>query len=263
MLLRLFGTILSLVLLGSLFGCGEAPITPDDHRNLDLAVKSYDSGDDARTIQNANAVLMQHTSGDMAMKAYYLRGMANFRSGNNARAVNDLKIVVRNAPSDQLVLRAKDALGELAFRAGDLKAAKAYFEDVIKGIPQNQRPSDHARFRLGCILQRQGNWAQANMYFQRVIYLFPKGKLADEAKKRVNSRKWTIQAGYYRKSENAGELASKLRKAGFDATTKPESRNEKLVFMVLVGRWDNYDSAARRLPAVKKVKTDAFLRVTR
>jgi len=96
-----------------------------------------------------------------------------------------------------------------------------------------------------------------------VIYLFPKGNLDDEARKRVNAQKWTIQAGSYRKSENAEDLASKLRKLGFDVVIKPESQNEKLVFSVLVGRWSNYDSAVKKLPAVKKVRTDAFLRVTR
>ena len=251
-----------LVLLGSAIGCGEAQIAPTDQRNLDSAVQSYGSGDDAQTIKNANAVLMKHTSGDMAMKAYYLRGMANFRLGDWDAAANDLKIVIRNAPNEELTLRAKDALGELAYRNNDLELAKGYFEDVVEGIPQAERPADHARFRLGCILQRQGKWSQADLYFQRVIYLFPKGKLAGEAKKKVNARKWTIQAGSYRKSENAEELASKLRKSGFEVVIKPESPNEKLVFSVLVGRWDNYDSAVRKLPAVKKVRTDAFLRVT-
>jgi tetratricopeptide (TPR) repeat protein len=260
---RLFGIIILLVMSVSAVGCAEAPITPADHRNLDSAVRSYDAGDDAQTIKNANAVLMKHTSGDMAMQAYYLRGMAHFRLGDNSAATNDLKIVIRNAPNEELSLRAKDALGELAYRNDELELAEKYFKDVVEEIPQAKRPADHARFRLGCILQKQGKWPQADLYFQRVIYLFPKGNLAVEAGKRVNARKWTIQAGSYRKSENAEELASKLRKLGFSVVLKPESQNEKLVFSVLVGRWNDYDSAVGKLPAVKKVRTDAFLRVTR
>jgi len=259
----LFRIIILLVLLLSAVGCVENPITPADQRNLDSAVRFYDSGDDARTIKNANAVLMKHTSGDMAMQAYYLRGMANFRGGDYPAAVNDLKIVVRNAPNEELALRAKDAMGELAYRNDDLKLAETYFKDVVEGTPQTKRPADHARFRLGCILQKQGKWSQADLYFQRVIYLFPKGNLGREAGKKVGARKWVIQAGSYRKNENAEELAAKLRKSGFDVAIKPESQNEKLVFSVLVGRWNNYDSAVGKLPAVKKVRTDAFLRVTR
>lgn len=251
------------MLLVSAVGCTEAEITPADQRNLDFAVRSYDSGDDAGTIKNANAVLMKHTSGDMAMQAYYLRGMAHFRLGDWYAADNDLKIVVRNAPNEELCLRAKDAMGELAYRNDDLELAEGYFKDVVDGIPQAERPADHARFRLGCILQKQGKWPQADIYFQRVIYLFPKGNLAAEAEKKVNARNWTIQAGVYRKNENAKELASKLRKSGFSVVIKPESQNEKLVFSVLVGRWDNYDSAVSELPVVKKVRKDAFLRVTR
>ena len=260
---RLFGIVVLLVLLVSAGGCAETGITPADQRNLDSAVRSYDSGDNPRTIKDANAVLMKHTSGDMAMQAYYLRGMAHFRLGDYPAAVNDLKIVVRNAPNEELTFRAKDAMGEVAYRKGDMKLAREYFEDVIEGIPQTKRPADHARFRLGCILQRGGKWSEADLYFQRLIYLFPKGNLESKAQKRVNALKWTIQAGSYRKSENAEEMASKLRKLGLKVAIKPESQNEKLMFSVLVGRWDNYGSAVGKLPAVKKVRTDAFLRVTR
>ena len=56
---RLFGIIILLAILGSAVGCGEIQITPTDQRNLDSAVRFYDSGDDAQTIKNANGTLQE------------------------------------------------------------------------------------------------------------------------------------------------------------------------------------------------------------
>ena len=244
-------------------GCAGETIRPETQRALDSAMAAYRAKQDRKVIRQANHILRQETRGEGAMQAYYLRGMAEYRLKEYSPAREDLQRVYDRTRNPDLRIKATDTLGELAYLQGNLEEAARYFEEVFDQTPENERPSDHARFRLGCIRQRQGRWADADVHFEKVLYYFPKSKLATQTKHRVRGRSWTIQVGAYKSKKSANAAANRFRRAGQRVYIEPVMRDGKLVFLLQVGRWGQYETAESKLPSIRKLKSDAFLHVAR
>jgi tetratricopeptide (TPR) repeat protein len=245
------------------FGCSDETINPQAKEDLDSGLRAYRAGDNRQAIARADTVLSSSSQGSLAMQAYYLRGMAWYRLKDFSQAQRDLEHVDRRSKNVQLCIRAMDSLGEIAYRRDDMLRAESYFRQVIELAEREQKPVDHAHYRLGCVLQRLGKWQEADVHFQRVIFLFGQSKLARQARARVNGRKWTIQIGSYSKRQNASVAAKPFREAKMKTCIEPAIRNGRMTFLLQVGRWEKYKQAAGQLEAVRRMKTDAFLQVTR
>lgn len=245
------------------FGCSGGTISSQAKEHLDSGLRAYRAGDNRQAIVQANTVLSGGSQGSLAMQAYYLRGMAWYRLKDFDKARSDLEHVDRSSTNVQLRIRSLDSLGEIAYRRDDMLRAESYFGQVGKLTERGQKPADHAHYRLGCVLQRLGRWQEADVHFQRVIFLFKPSALTKLARVRVNGRKWTIQVGSYDKRYNATVAAKLFRQANMKTYIEPAIRDGKMAFLLQVGRWEKYGQAAGQLQAVRRMKADAFLQVTR
>ncbi len=261
--MRRAGRTTCLFLLLCPVGCNGESIGPEARKELDTARKAYQQDDDVQTLRHANAVLRIQPKGEAAMQAYYLRGLALARKKEHAAAQADLERVCEKTRNVDLRVKAADALGELAFLQGDLKTAIRRLKEVLDLTPDDERPADHAHFRLGCIDQRQGRWAEADVQFERVAYHFPDARLGRQARQRVRARAWTIQIGSYKHKNNADVAAKRFRDEGFRTHVEPVLRDGELVFLLQIGRWGQYEDAEAKLPSVRRFTSDAFLHVAR
>jgi tetratricopeptide (TPR) repeat protein len=258
-----YGSALSILLLLTSPGCARETISPQQQRELDTALSAYQAGNDRETLRLADDLLRQTPGGEAAMQAYYLRGMAEYRLKEDDLARQDLERVYRGTRNHDLRLKAIDALGELAYRRGELAAAVTLLQEVVAQTFAGDKPADHAHYRLGCIFQQQGRWQDADVHLERVACDFKDSDLARKARQRTRARKWTIQIGSYTSRANADQEAQRLRSNGFETYIEPVMRNDKVVFILQVGRWGRFELAETELPSVRKVKPDAFLQVTR
>jgi tetratricopeptide (TPR) repeat protein len=255
--------ILSLSFAPILVGCAMDPVSPEGRRALDASLAAYERGDDQAAIAQADQVLSESHKGPTAMQAFYLRGLSRYRLGKTDAARSDLETVYANTRSDDLKAKAADVLGELAYQRGDLKQAETYFRDVLATVDSNLTPADHAHFRLGVILQRRGQWTEADVHFQRVMYYFKGTELARQAAARAGGRKWTIQVGSFADKANAEQNAHAFQERDMTTFIEPVIRDGRLVYVLQVGRWQRDEGAEHLLPAVRELKSDAFIHVTR
>ena len=130
-------------------------------------------------------------------------------------------------------------------------------------VDARKEPADHANYRLGCTLQRQGRWKEADAYFDRVLYLFGGTELAKRSATHVRCTAWTVQAGAYKNKSRAEAAAAALKQQTMSASTQPTLRDGELVFIVTVGRFHTFDKAEAELPKVRRHYADAFITTMR
>ena len=242
-------------------GC-DLPLSPEAQSHLDASVAAYDSGDAQGTVRNADAVLAETKTGLGASKARYMRALGLVAMRDYNRAGPELE-KVRASGYEELRIKANDTLGEIAYLQGRDDQARAYFKEALRGCAADVAPAGHANYRLGCLLQRVGDWTNADLHFQRVTYYFPKTKMAARAKQRVRARAWTVQVGAYHDSVQARTDAKKFARLNIPVRVEPVLRDGKLVYLLQTGRWPTFAPAVAKLPAVRNITSDAFLAVTR
>lgn len=254
--------IIKVFLVTLLCGCGQE-ISPHLQQELASGTQAYNAGNYGEVIRHANAVLQETHSGQAAAQAWYLRGMARYEQDQLQAAREDLEQALEEADEASLSVKAADALGEIAYRDDDLPTAAGYFQTVLDRGEPTEPPADHAHYRLGSIYQRQSQWEQADLHFQRLIYHFPDSDLAELASQRSGARHWTIQAGSFTERDNAMSASKLFPITGPQPFVEPFIRDSQRVYLLMVGKWTRYDQAAAALPAVRDVKPDAFLNVVR
>lgn len=244
-------------------GCAGETLSPQTRHKLDAAQAAYRARENRQVLRYTEDILRAEPRGEGAMQARYLRGMALFRLKEYPAAREDLLTVYHRTRNPDLRIKATDALGELAYLRGDWNEAEQYFSEVLDQTPDGRRPADHARFRRGCIRQRQGRWAEADVELEKITYHFPNTPTARKAAQRVRGRSWTIQVGSFDSRANAVAAAAKYQPTGIRTYIEPVLRDGKLVFLLQVGRWGRYEAAEVHLPAVRRIANDAFLHVAR
>jgi tetratricopeptide (TPR) repeat protein len=243
--------------------CGSAgcvlPVSPEARQLLVDGRAAYDRGDDPAVLRQTNAFLAQHARSSLSDVAYYLRGLAAYRQQNLPAARADLQAALAATTRRDIRLGSQKALGDLAYEDGDMGAADSFYRQALAECEGGARPSDEIGYRLGCALQAQGRWGEADEQFDRVAHVFAGSEIARRAERRLRCVAWTIQAGAYEKKATADAEAVRLRAAHLPANTRPVVVGDKLRFFVQAGWYDTRDKAAALLPAVRKARPDAFI----
>jgi tetratricopeptide (TPR) repeat protein len=245
------------VLCGST-GCVE-PVSPEARQLLLDGRAAYDRGEDATVLRQTNAFLAQHARSSLSDVAHYLRGLADYRQQNLPAARADLQAALAETKRRDIRLGSLKALGDLAYEDGDLAGADSFFRQALAECEPSVRPADEIGYRLGCALQAQGRWSEADEQLDRVAHVFAGSEIARRAERRLRCVAWTVQAGAYEKKAAADTEAVRLRAARLPASTRPVLVDGKLRFFVQAGWFDTRDKAAALLPAVRKVRPDAFI----
>jgi len=243
-------------------GC-NGPVSPRAKELLVSAYRSYEAGNDEVTISKASEFLAAKSSGLRADEGYYLRGMARYRSENREGAAADLNAAVAKTANGELRAKARVALGDIAYDSGRMALAENMYRRSLADVPQDQKPADHAGYRLGCVLQRQGRWADADLQFDRVLYLFRETDLARQAARRTHCVAWTIQAGVYRSKPVAEHEAGELHTRDLPAKVEVVVLDGSPAFVVQLGRFAAYEQTQAALVTARKLRPKAFIFPTR
>jgi TolA-binding protein len=256
--------LLSAAAMLLLSGCGSI-LTSQDKDELLSGYKSYERGDDARTIAQMNAFIAEHGRSDRADEAYYLRGLAKYRQKDIAGAKVDLQTAMDRAPKrGELTGKAAIALGDIGYDTGDLDLADRMYRQSLEDLnQQTTKPADHAMYRLGCTLQRQGRWQEADAYFDRVSYQFRGADVANQAARRVRCTAWTVQAGSYKTKANADVKCGELQRNRLPATVKMIPTDAGPLYIVAVGTYRREEEAAAELEVVRRFVSGAIVVPTR
>jgi tetratricopeptide (TPR) repeat protein len=243
-------------------GC-NAQMPPQARQLLTAGLEAYEAGDDDTAVARMDEFLGQYPRVRGAEQAYYLRGVAHYRQGRLEAARADLNEAIGRADDTVLRSKARVALGDLAYDEGDMALAENLYRQALADLARGEAPADHARYRLGCVLQRQGRWAEADQQFNRLIYVFEQSPFAPSAERRVHARAWTVQAGAFNEQGHAAERARELTAAGLPAEVRPVLAEGGPRFVVQVGRHATYEAAAAAVDDVRRREPQAFVTVTR
>lgn len=245
------------VLCGST-GCVE-PVSPEAKQLLLDGRAAYDRGEDPTVVRQTTAFLAQHGRSSLSDVAHYLRGLADYRQQDLPAARTDLHAALAETKRRDIRLGSLKALGDMAYEDGDMAGADGFYRQALAECQPSARPADEIGYRLGCALQAQGRWSEADEQLDRVAHVFAGSEIARRAERRLRCVAWTIQAGAYEKKAAADTEAARLRAAHLPANTRPVVVGDKLRFFVQAGWFDTRDKAATLLPAVRNARPDAFI----
>ncbi|MFP3936770.1 MAG: tetratricopeptide repeat protein [Phycisphaerae bacterium] len=258
------GTSVWMVALVCFVLTGCAPEMPPQARELlNSGIDAYEAGEHDSARSRMDEFLSQYPRVRGVAEAYYLRGMAYYRQERPDDARRDLRKAVDDADDKHLRGRALVALGNIAYENDEIAAAENYYRDALDDLDGDRPPRDQALYRLGCVLQRQGRWREADTQFNRLIYVFEDSSFASSAERRVHARAWTIQAGAFDERKHADSLAGKLRDDGLDARVIPLLADRAPRFVVCVGRYSSHEAADAGVEDVRNHEGEAFVTVIR
>ncbi len=243
-------------------GC-ESTLTPQARGLLQSAEISLADRQYSQTVQYADQFLRSNSHSTEASKAYYLRGRAKAMTRDSEGARADLQTAINMGGDKDTLAGSHNAMGDLAYWSGDMALAENMYRKALGNIAPHTRHGGHANYRLGCVLQRQGRWAEADVAFNKVIFHLPGADLAAKSSRRVHRDKWTIQVGAFSKKTVADENARDLTEQSLPAVARPQSVDHSLLFIVQVGSYPTYEQASADLNKVRKLENEAFVTVTR
>lgn len=276
-----------LLTAAAVYGCGEpeapGPSALRTAEVLRAAQAAYSRGDDEEVVARMDRLLRD---GDARPnpEALYLRGLARYRLARRvsvgegtpgpgqarslrAAARRDFERALERTGHPSVRAKALTCLGDLAYDAGATTKAEEHYRDALGLAASNSPAAAHARYRLGCALQRQGRWNEADVQFDRLLWSPPaeeaeggQGRddpppahaparavpppIAELAARRTHAVAWTVQVGAFRDAERARNEARRLRREGQDAVVRPGDANGRPVFRVQVGSYRTYTEAA-------------------
>jgi len=228
--------------------------SPEAIKLLAEGRNAYERSDDQAVIARTSEFLATSAKTAEADVAYYLRGLAYYRAKNLPAAREDLKRSAARARGKDLHVKALKALGDLAYDTGDVNWAETLYREALDKMDPKAPPADEVRYRLGCALQRKGQWWQADSQFVRLGYDFPDSPAAHLAKRRVRCRAWAFQIAAFDRKDLADSESARLAKLGLATTVRHAVIEGKLRFLVQAG-W--YDTCAAAEAAAGKIHNAA------
>ncbi len=259
---RLLVTIVAMLCAGLTAGCAGT-LSPQAARQLEGCRQLYHSGDDAAASQCLTTFLQDKANKPAFDQAHYLRGLSRLRVGERAGAKADFNAALRNASDGDLEALALLELGQMAYEADDMARAENTLRQALANITEGEQPGDRTRYLLGCVLQRQGRWEDADLQFDRVIFQFEGSDLARQAGRKTHCKAWTIQMGAYRKKNLAASAAERFRRNKITAFDNIIFDEHGPLFVVQIGRYPTYEQAVAELLVVRRQHAEAFVTPSR
>ncbi|NQU76671.1 MAG: SPOR domain-containing protein [Planctomycetes bacterium] len=244
-----------------LAGCGGA-VPPSSSAILRAGLDAYKQGDDAAAIDRMDRFISLHAKSQQAGEAHYVRALARSRRGDLPGAKSDFSYAVTLTRRNDLTGLANLGMALLAEQGSNDDEAKRYYLAALQALPQGAAGGDEALFRLACLLQRHGQWLEADRYFDRLVLLYGNGDLAAAGRHRVRGRGWTIQTGAFAQRGNATKQQDRLSQVGLN-TRITAVRGATLLFAVRVGRYQTHSQALQALPQVRKIEPAAMVTIAR
>ena len=243
-------------------GC-DGTLGPQGKELLSAGSAAFHRAEYEDSVRYLDTFLKDHGKSRGADEAYFVRGLAKYKLKDRPGAASDLKEALNRTKLDHIRVHALNALGDLAWDRNDMALAESMYRQALANVKEDQRPADHSHYRLGCVLQRQGAWDDADLQFDRVIHFFGNSELGKLAARHVRCRAWTIQAGAYRQKALADAEAKRFQTENLPANVQSATDRGQLLFLVHVGRYPTYPQAGSALEIVKRHNADAYVTPTR
>lgn len=258
--MRTSGLIVALLAAAMAAGCG---LSPRAQQQLTDGSKRYQAGDNAGAIAQMNAFIQENPRANQIDQAHYIRGLARYKLKQYEAAKSDFLQTIAETKSKELQAKASLAQGDLSYETGDMTMAENMYRHSLESLPADDLRA-HAWYRLGCTLQRLGQWREADMQFHKVIDGSPGSEPARRSARMINSNAWTVQAGSYAKMASAKEGARRLAGKGIaGAQASAILVDGATWYVVQIGRYGRYEDAQALLPKVRAVQSDAFIAPTK
>jgi len=214
----------------------------------------YARKDYARAVESLGRFLIEVREGREAAEALYIRGMSNAQLGRRQMAYVDLRTCAQVAAGrPDMAAQAYVVLGTLHFEDEQWGAAAQSYRAAADRL-QNTPPKDHVLFRLGICRERLGQWRLALGHYAELTRLFSSGQYVKPALRRLDLRAdyFAVQCGAFRTQTNARNLVTDLTRKGLNVNIREETRGRTPLYVVLAGRYENYDDARGQLEMIKK-----------
>lgn len=258
--MRISGLIVALLAAATAAGCG---LSPRAQKQLNDGSQKYQAGDNAGAITELSAFIQENPHANQIDQAHYIRGMAHSRLKHYEAAKSDLLQAVTETSNKELQGKAALAQGDLSYETNDMTLAENMYRHALESLPAGSNLRGQAYYRLGCVLQRLGQWREADLQFHKAIDGYP-GEPARRSARMINSNAWTVQAGSYSKMVTAKDGAKRLSGKGFpNAQAAAVLVDGTTWYVVQIGRYDRYENALAILPRVRAVQSDAFVAPTK
>jgi cell division protein FtsN len=178
-------------------------------------------------------------------EAYYLRGLARVTRGgaeNRQPAAEDMKNAIAKSNRPDLKCKAHRALGDIEFDSSHWSQAQDEYKKGLEGNT-DEKLATYLNYRVGACMQAQGQWEQADEWFERVAAANNDAYLTERTFARMHARNFSLQFGAFAERNNANDLASQLKAAQIEAKVAVESRDGKPLYLVRVGAYKNWQEA--------------------
>ena len=220
-----------------LTGCGPQKVTPEARATLEAGVLVYEMHEPEMAVAELDHFISDYRRTERVGEAYYYRGMAHRELGHDDQARSDLLEVLDRARNPDRRATAFLVLGDLAAESGDHDEAKTRYRQAIDGYDRASSARPPVLLKLADLLQRQGEFADADLYFNQLTGTFPDTPEGRAAAERVHCRYWTVRLGTF-STRNDAALATQV--VGSEAITRPDRDAGRLVFHVQIGAMATY-----------------------
>jgi tetratricopeptide (TPR) repeat protein len=219
--------------------------------------------DNAGAVADMDAFLRENPRSPRADQALYLRGLARFNLNQYESAKADLLQAISTTKNPELRGKAALAQGDLSFHTGDTTLAENMYRLATTWLPPKSDLMAQACYRLGEVLQHEGQWRAADQQFHKAIYYFPGTESARHAALAINANAWTVQAGSFARKSAADAGATRFTAKNLPAKSVAVLVDSAARYVIQIGRYDRFEDAKAMLPKVQTIQKDAFVSPTR
>jgi tetratricopeptide (TPR) repeat protein len=196
----------------------------------------------------ADRFIADHPNAPEIDQAYYLRGISRLTQGHSAAAAADLRLAIQKTSRPDLRSKAYRALGDLAYDQDQWPDALRDFQAALNNPTLDPTTANYLNYRIGAVLQAQGDWPQAEPWFAKVIAARRDPALTDRALRRLHARAFALQYGAFQDPQSAQALAAQLRDGGIPANVVTEARTDPrsdptVWYLVQSGSYPTYAAA--------------------
>ena len=259
MLMRFLAGIATVVSLAALSAGCNTVVSPEAKGYLQTADTSFRHENNKAAIESSSRFIQMYPRLEESGEAYYIRGLARCREGQISAGKDDLQIALTLTKRKDLVALVHCRLGDMSYQSGEMATSEKHYRTALEYVRHGAPPADEAMYRLGCILQREGRWGEADLFFSKVVHFFDGTALAERAADHSHAVQWSIQAAAMSNVTSARHLRGRLRHVGLDARTDLELKSGRVMRLVRVGSYRTYGQAQADLGKVRRIVSDAFI----
>jgi tetratricopeptide (TPR) repeat protein len=238
------------------FGCSQ-PANQKGRALLLTARRQYEQKNYPMCSNTLTQFLREYGRSQEAGEAFYLRGLSyrEMGSGKEAEARADFEKAIQKSRDPEIQALAHVALGHMYFEKvpQELAATIEHYKSALKGL-KNEPPKDVVLYRLAVTLQRQGDWAEADLFLSRCFDTFKNSSFAPYARQQFGARMYRLQVAAFSNMRFAQNKIKELQGDGWIADWTAYQKDGTLFYQVRVGQYADYAQAQKAYQELRKIE---------